>query len=381
MGWINSVGVFQEYYQTDLLRRYSSSTIAWIPSLEIFFILGMGPIVGRLYDKFGPRWLILGGSLMHVFGVMMASISTEYYQILLAQGICSGIGVSAYFSHLTHTALGAAVGWFDQKRGAAFGLIFTGSSVGGVVFPIMVTHLIKELGYGWAMRICGFLLLALLLITCLTVKSRVPPRPHNITGAQLLQPFREPAFVGCVLGFFFLTFGSFVPMNYLPVQALQAGVNPNLVQYLIPILNAGSLFGRLSAGIIGDRLGMYNVYSLVGTVSGIWVLALWIPCNTQNGLIAFAALFGFSSGAYISLVTPAIAKVSPLPEIGFRNGLVFAVASLAGLTTNPINGAILELSTGWLGPKIFAGTLLIVGSMFILSVRIYRVGWKLNAKF
>lgn len=40
-GWINSVGVFQEYYERDLLREYSPSTIAWIPSLQIFFMTGM----------------------------------------------------------------------------------------------------------------------------------------------------------------------------------------------------------------------------------------------------------------------------------------------------------------------------------------------------
>jgi hypothetical protein len=39
-GWVNSIGVFQEYYQNDLLKDYSSSTIAWIPSLQIFFLMG-----------------------------------------------------------------------------------------------------------------------------------------------------------------------------------------------------------------------------------------------------------------------------------------------------------------------------------------------------
>jgi hypothetical protein len=35
------IGVFQEYYQRDLLSDYSESTVSWIPSLQIFFILGM----------------------------------------------------------------------------------------------------------------------------------------------------------------------------------------------------------------------------------------------------------------------------------------------------------------------------------------------------
>ncbi|KAH7173153.1 uncharacterized protein B0J16DRAFT_389044 [Fusarium flagelliforme] len=66
-GWINSVGAFQEYYQNELFPNYSPSTISWIPSLQIFFMMVMGPIVGKLYDSYGPRYLVFGGSLLHVF--------------------------------------------------------------------------------------------------------------------------------------------------------------------------------------------------------------------------------------------------------------------------------------------------------------------------
>lgn len=58
-----------------------------------------------LFDKYGPRYLLLIGTLMHVFGIMMASISTHYWQILLAQGVCSGIGVSAVFQPRTSNQL------------------------------------------------------------------------------------------------------------------------------------------------------------------------------------------------------------------------------------------------------------------------------------
>jgi hypothetical protein len=53
--------------------------------------------VGAIYDKFGQRWLVFLGSILHVLGLMMASIGTEYYHILLAQGFCSALGVSMIF--------------------------------------------------------------------------------------------------------------------------------------------------------------------------------------------------------------------------------------------------------------------------------------------
>jgi MFS family permease len=96
-GWLSSVGVFQEYYQNVLLKDYSPSTISWIPSLQIFFLMASGPIVGMIYDRHGPRWVLIFGSSLHVLGVMMTSLSTQYYQVLLAQGVCSGIGSAAIF--------------------------------------------------------------------------------------------------------------------------------------------------------------------------------------------------------------------------------------------------------------------------------------------
>lgn len=41
-GWINSIGVFQQYYQTHQLSNLSASTIAWIPGLEVFILMFMG---------------------------------------------------------------------------------------------------------------------------------------------------------------------------------------------------------------------------------------------------------------------------------------------------------------------------------------------------
>ena len=56
-----------------------------------------GTFVGRIFDDYGPRYLLLAGTFFHVFGLMMTSISTKYYQILLSQAICSPIGASMVF--------------------------------------------------------------------------------------------------------------------------------------------------------------------------------------------------------------------------------------------------------------------------------------------
>lgn len=57
----------------------------------------LGPFIGYFFDCYGPRYILLTGTCLHVFGVMMASLASEYYQIMLAQGICSAAGASMCF--------------------------------------------------------------------------------------------------------------------------------------------------------------------------------------------------------------------------------------------------------------------------------------------
>src|SRR2546430_13253692 len=125
------IGVFQEYYQKNQLRNYPPSTVAWIPSTETFMMFIWGPVLGKLYDNYGPRWILLVGSFAHVFGLMMTSLSTEYYQIFLAQSIVSASGASAIF----YPAMSVVGTWFFKNRAFAFGLVASGSSLGGVVLP------------------------------------------------------------------------------------------------------------------------------------------------------------------------------------------------------------------------------------------------------
>ncbi|KAK0734262.1 major facilitator superfamily domain-containing protein [Lasiosphaeria miniovina] len=364
-GWMNSVGVFQSYYEFGPLKDYDSGTISWIPSLEIFFLFFLGPAVGFLFDKYGPTPLILVGTFLHVFGLMMASLATEYYQFLLAQGVCSAIGLSFLYS----PAIATIATWFNKKRGLAMGIMVTGSSLGGVVFPIMINRLIENpsTGYPWAMRIAAFLILALQIIAVFTLRPRTAPSPKKTPAATLTAPFKEFPFVVMLLGMFILMYGIFIPVNYLALQALQeAHVSESMSLYLV-------LFGRLGSGYWSDIAGRWNVFVIAGAASGIVELALWIPATYQSAAIGFAVTFGFLSGAFVSLLAALPASVSPLPQIGYRIGVVMLVLSLPALTMAPIGGRILQsassLDDGWLHVKIFGGVMSLAGSAVVFYAK------------
>lgn len=148
-----------------------------------------------------------------------------------------------------------------------------------------------------------------------------------------------------------------------------------------------SLVGRFSSGFISDKAGRFNVFITSCYLAGILILAMWVPVsdsmpNVSAVSIAFAVLFGIFSGGYISLMASLVAAISPMEEIGYRNGLTFLFSSVGGLVTSPIAGAILEAGDGnWIGLKTFAGVFMVAGTTFILATRVVCVGWGLGKVF
>ncbi|KAM0347549.1 hypothetical protein ACHAP4_011312 [Fusarium culmorum] len=376
-GWINCIGIFQDYYQHNQLRSYSSSTIAWIPSVESFMMFFWGPVVGKMTDEFGPRVPILLGSFLHVFGLMMTSISKEYYQILLSQGFCSATGCSFLF----YAPIAAVGTWFLRHRAIAFGIVTAGSSLGGVVLPIMVNHLVVKIGFGWAMRSVSFLFLGLLVIANVTIKSRLPPPRRKFNPKDFISPFQEMPFLFLTIGAFLLYLGSFLPFNFIIVQAKALGVSPNLAEYMVPIVNAASTFGRLLPAYLGDRIGVFNVMIPLTLLGGIFTLTVWLTAHSTALVIAYAALYGFTSGCTLSIVPAMVASFSDVRSIGTRNGSLYGVAAFGVLVGSPIAGAVVGDQGGdFSGLIIFCGVSILLGGAFAIVSRQFLVGFKWRVK-
>ncbi|KAJ5949375.1 MFS transporter asaE [Penicillium verhagenii] len=375
-GWINCIGVFQAYYESHQLSNMTPSTVAWITSLETFVMFFAGPVFGLMFDHYGPRWILIGGTILHVFGLMMTSLSTEYYQFILAQGICSPLGASAIFN----ACVNSVSTWFAKRRAFALGVTASGSSLGGVIFPIMVSHLIPQVGFPWAMRICAFLILFMLGIANLTLKSRLTHTRKPVDLMVFVRPLKDIKFVVTVAGCFCFFWGMFLPFTYVITQGERYGMSSHMSQYLIPILNAASIFGRTLPGYLADRLGRYNVMIVFSYFSGILVLALWLPSRANAPIILFSALYGFGSGAFVSLAPALIAQISDLREVGVRNGTCFSIISFAALTGTPIGGALVPnvLKDSYTRLQIFAGVVMVVGASLFVVARIIVGGSKLG---
>ncbi|KAL1301917.1 hypothetical protein AAFC00_006094 [Neodothiora populina] len=366
-GWTSSVGVFQTYYSQNQLSEYSSSTVSWIPSANLFMLLVLAPVFGKLFDSYGPRWIIVFGTIVDVLGLMFLSLSDKYYQIFLSQSIFSGIGSCALF----YAGMNAVSTYFQKKRALAIGIVASASSLGGVIVPIMFNNIIDAgVSFGWTIRIIAFTFLALLSFACVFTKSRLDHKPKPLIIMDFIRPLKEVPFLFLTAAGFFAFWGIFIPNNFIVLYAQSIGMSVNLSNYQLVVLNAASIFGRVGCGLVADRFGRINTIIINLVLVTVFVLALWL-IQTEGTTIAFSTLYGFGSGSFISLLPAIIAQVSDIREIGVRTGIVYFVSAFACLTGNPIGSALIENNSHpyrWM--QVFSAIIIFIGAGFFTLLRL-----------
>ena len=165
-GLVNAFGVFQAFYETDLLRDQSASTISWVGTLQGSLLLIVGVISGPLFDSGYFNFLLIGASLGLVFALMMLSLATQYYQVILTQGIL--LGICSGLLYIPGVALVPV--YFKHRRGLALGIATGGGSIGGIIYPIVFRRLLGQLGFGWATRVIGFIAIITLGVAIAVIK-------------------------------------------------------------------------------------------------------------------------------------------------------------------------------------------------------------------
>lgn len=296
----------------------------------------------------------------------MTSLCKNYYQFMLAQGVLGGSASGMLFA----PAMTCVSHYFHNRRAAALGVTVSGSSIGGIIFPIALSNMLRNpsLGFEWSVRIVGFIILFMILIAMVTIKGRLPPRRGKIL---LPAAFTRAPFTLTTLGVFCMMWGLFTPFFYLPQYAQYYGMESQLSSYLLSILNAASIFGRILPGMIADKIGRFNILIINSACTGILLLC-WIAITSNTSIIVFAGLYGFFSGGIVSLMSPCIAQVTPSSDqIGTHLGMSMAIIGLAGLTGTPICGALLERYGTYTQAAVFSGVVMLFGVVLVTAARFY----------
>lgn len=215
-------------------------------------------------------------------------------------------------------------------------------------------------------------MVVLLAYANITMKTRLPPTKQLMDFSLM----RRPIYILVAAGGWLLNWGMYVPLFYLPSFATTAGVSATLAPYTVAIFNAVSIFGRIFAGTLADKLGCFNVVILNSLLCAV-TLFVWAGTNSTAGVIVVTIFEGLFIGSIVSLQAAIVAQITPDPKyLGSMMGITMTIWACGGLTGPPIAGAILNMNEdstvpgSYDGTGYFGGLSLIVGSGLFLAARI-----------
>lgn len=343
--------------------------------------MSVSVVIGPLYDMGYCRILIIIGTFLITTGFMLTSIGTLYWHIFLAQGICIGLGTS----FISVPSIAIVPMYFVKRRARAMSLATVGSGLGSTLYPLMFQNLQAEIGFPWALRIMGFLSLTLCIFSVLVIRPP-PSQAHWKQGRPSIKwfidtsAFHETTYILYCTAIFFNNLVFFNSPYYLQSYALTHGMATSpLAHYLIAILNACTIPGRIIPSFFVDRFGPLDTYIVVCAFASASVF-YWISATSAAGNIAFAVIYGFFSGGVVALATVVITAITPdLGRLGTRLGMVSIIKGVGSLVGPPVSGAILARTGGFLGIQLFSALGLMLTTVFSVALRIVLVRRQIRA--
>lgn len=332
------------------------------------------PLAGKLLDQKSIRLLMLGGSASLVVGFALASVATSIVQIIVIYGLFMTT------ANILIGPLAASVllsRWFDKDRARALGLAAIGISLGGLLFPPLIQHLVATYNWRHALQILACTVLVLTLVACYFVRDRqaTPPAGTGIgmTGAKALT-------TGALLAnreFWLMTIAFGVPLtgmiglitNLVPL-ARDQGVALTTATLLISALSLGSFAGKIAFAALADRLPSKLI--LILGVCGFFVgmSCFLVPQGGFRVLVTGAAIIGFFNGGAMPLQVVVCASSFGVANVGRAVGLLNTVIVLVGLLAPPGFGFIYDMTGSYQSAFILYLVLAVVAFFTVLLMRI-----------
>ncbi len=337
-------------------------------------VVGLG--VGALADRHGPRVLL--GATVALAGAAFALVATvgALWQLYLFVGVLGGIGMSSFY------LLGASTvaHWFEARRGLALALVFVGFNLGYITAGPLAAWLIATVGWRAAYALLGGGCALLTLVAASSVRqpraAERPARPAPTTaagggggvtlGAALADP-RQWALNGSWL----LLGGTALMVNVHIVQfARDQGIDLAGASLALTAYGVGAVLGRLTAGMVSDRLGTHPTIRAAFVLETVALVVLfWAPSYgvLLGAMVAFGA--GFSGSDL--MVTKVIPEVFGVRAIGAIMG-VLTLGWRSGAALGPAAAGFLYDLTGSYAPSFGLAPLAVLASWVLFALATSR---------
>lgn len=386
---IGGIPVFYKFVQGDLVASGSvpqdkiQSIYGLAPALTFLLAGFLSPVAGFLLQKFNARTMMMIGCFFLGSGLLIYSQATSPLYVYLAHIL---LGTSLGFvGILVSTVL--VSNWFVKKRGAALGIVLTGTSFGGVLIPQISTPLIQAYGWRTAMILISLIIWVILLpAVVFLVKNRpkdlglLPDgdgvfedqkenqtKSVSIEGMSLANAIATPmfwVFSFCAAFIFYAIFVVSQQLN-LYLQSPKMGFSPQQASNVQSLLFALSVFGKFLFGWLSDRFAGNRVMLI--SAFTMFLATLFFLYFNSTTVYLFAIFFGMNYGGTFVLLQLLVADFFGIREYGKILGAVTVVETVGGALGTFLTGKIADANGGDY-TQAFYGVTIVVGIAFVLVV-------------
>jgi MFS family permease len=308
-----------------------------------FIALAVGSMVwGSLSDRFGPRLVVLAGSVILAASLALASRMSALIGFQLVFGLFVGLGTAAIFAPM----MACVTGWFETQRGLAVSLVSAGMGVAPMTMSPLAAWLVTS--YDWRTTLLIIAGIAAVTMIPAALLVRRAPALAGDAAAQAGEPqadmtvgqvLKSSPFIILVLTNFFCCAMHAGPIFHTVSYAVTCGIPLMTAVSIYSVEGLAGLGGRLAFGLMSDRLGVKRII-----VAGLLIQSggamAFIFARDLGTFYAVAALFGFVYAGVMPLYAVLARENFPLRMMGTVIGGT-AMAGSLGMATGPLVGGLI----------------------------------------
>ncbi|HLP26766.1 MAG TPA: MFS transporter [Acidobacteriota bacterium] len=335
-----------------------------------FLAMSAGSLVwGSLSDRWGPRRVVLIGSIGLAASLAAASRATQLWQFQLIFGVAVGGMTAAIFAPM----MACVTGWFDTQRSLAVSLVSAGMGMAPMTMAPFAAWLIGRFDWRTALLIVAALAASLMIPTTLLVRTS-PAReagsdtssPRDDVGNSFSAVLRSPPFLILVATNFFCCATHSGPIFHTVSYAVSCGIPMMAAVSIYSVEGLAGLGGRVAFGLLGDRWGAKRTL-VSGLLLQAFGAAAYFFVTGLGGFYAAAAAFGFVYAGVMPLYAVLARENFPLRLMGTVIGST-AMAGSLGMALGPIMGGLIYDRLGSYGALYLGSAALGIGA-FLIALR------------
>jgi len=298
---------------------------------------------GNLSDRFGPRPVVLTGSIVLAVSLALASRAGSLTQFQLLFGLLVGASTAAVFAPM----MACVTGWFDTQRGLAVSLVSAGMGMAPMTMAPLAAWLVTTNGWRESMLIIAGIAAALMIPAALLVRR--PPALAAVESAfdahepqadmTIREAVRSPQFITLMLANFFCCATHSGPIFHTVSYAVTCGIPMIAAVTIYSVEGLAGMGGRIAFGILGDRFGAQRVL-VIGLLAQAFGVLTYVFVSTLGPFYAVAALVGFIYAGTMPLYAVIIRENFPLKMMGTIIGGA-AMAGSLGMSMGPVLGGLI----------------------------------------